>query len=90
LAAIRPMPTSGMSPRMNTRRSSGLTGPAWRLWRLLAEQQEGARRAGRWVTASKLLAAKRPRLIPIFDQTESRDKLCIEHHDIWEVMWCVL
>jgi hypothetical protein len=37
-------------------------GPADRLWRLL-EKQDGAG----WVTAGKLLARKRPSLIPVYD-----------------------
>jgi hypothetical protein len=49
----------------------GRLGPesaAWQLWQFLFDKQKGARRSGRGVTAGKLLHAKRPRLIPIFDR----------------------
>lgn len=38
--------------------------PAWRLWHLLTTGRDGIG----WVTASKLLAYKRPRLLPVYDQ----------------------
>jgi uncharacterized protein DUF6308 len=53
--------------------------PAWQLWRLVYDKQAGARRAGRGVTAGKLLHAKRPRLIPIYD-----------HGHFWIGIWCAL
>ena len=37
--------------------------PAWRLWELLRAGHDGIG----WVTAGKLLAYKRPRLIPVYD-----------------------
>jgi hypothetical protein len=63
---------------------------AWRMWRILSDQQEGARRAGRGVTAGKPLHAKRPRLIPIFDHVGIGHALKIRHEEVWQAMWCAL
>jgi hypothetical protein len=64
--------------------------PAWRLWILLYDKQAGARRAGRAVTAGKLLHAKRPRLIPIFDRGRVAKVLNPPRSQFWEVMWYAL
>ena len=64
--------------------------PAWRLWALLYEKQAGARSAGRAVTAGKLLHAKRPRLVPIFDRGRVAKVLNPPRSQFWEVMWCAL
>jgi hypothetical protein len=64
--------------------------PAWQLWRLLYDKQAGARRAGRGVTAGKLLHAKRPRLIPIYDRAKIGRALSIDHGHFWEAIWCAL
>jgi hypothetical protein len=61
---------------------------AWQLWQLVFEQQKGARSAGRGVTAGKLLHAKRPRLIPIFDRARISKALRIDHRHFWEAVWC--
>ncbi|HEX3650937.1 MAG TPA: DUF6308 family protein, partial [Pseudonocardiaceae bacterium] len=55
--------------------------PAWESWDLL-------RRCGgtnRWVSANKLLARKRPHLLPVYDSVV-RAQL---HHpaNIWECLW---
>src|ERR1022692_2289493 len=68
----------------------GSDSPAWRLWQLLFDKQEGARSAGRGVTAGKLLHGKRPRLIPVFDRQAIGHVLKIRHEDAWEVMSCAL
>lgn len=59
---------------------------AWQLWQLVFEKQKGARSAGRGVTAGKLLHAKRPRLIPIFDQARISKALSIDHRRFWEAV----
>jgi Family of unknown function (DUF6308) len=64
--------------------------PAGRLWVLLYEMQAGARSAGRAVTARKLLHAKRPRLIPIFDRGRVAKVLNPLPSQFWEVMWYAL
>lgn len=61
---------------------------AWQLWQLIFEKQKGARSAGRGVTAGKLLHAKRPRLIPIFDRARISKALSIDHGHFWEAIWC--
>jgi hypothetical protein len=63
---------------------------AWQLWQLVFEKQKGARSAGRGVTAGKLLHAKRPRLIPIFDRARISKALSIDHRHFWEAVWCAL
>jgi hypothetical protein len=68
----------------------GPDSPAWRLWQLLFEKQQGARHAGRGVTAGKLLHGKRPRLIPIYDRARIGKTLGVRQADIWEAMWCAL
>lgn len=68
----------------------GPDSPAWRLWRLLFELQEGARSSGRGVTAGKLPHGKRPRLIPIFDRARIHKALSIDHPHFWEATWCAL
>jgi hypothetical protein len=64
--------------------------PAWHLWELIAHRQDGAGFAGKYVTASKLLHGKRPRLIPIYDRGGIGEALDVSHRDIWEAMWCAL
>lgn len=49
-------------------RDLGPDSPAWELWEIIAIRQDGAGFAGKYVTASKLLHGKRPRLIPIYDR----------------------
>lgn len=63
---------------------------AWQLWQLVFEKQKGARSAGRGVTAGKLLHAKRPLLIPIFDRARISRALGIDHRHFWEAIWCAL
>ena len=52
--------------------------------------QDGAGFAGKYVTASKLLHGKRPRLIPVYDRGGIGEALDVSHRDIWEAMWCAL
>jgi Family of unknown function (DUF6308) len=68
----------------------GPDSPAWRLWRLLFDLQQGARSSGRGVTAGKLLHGKRPRLVPIFDRARIHRALGIDHRHFWEATWCAL
>ena len=68
----------------------GPDSPAWRLWQIISDLQDGAWFAGKYVTASKLLHGKRPRLIPIYDRGGIGEALDVSHRDIWEAMWCVL
>lgn len=42
------------------------------------------------MTAGKLLHAKRPRLIPIFDRARISKALSIDHRHFWEAVWCAL
>lgn len=68
----------------------GSESPAWQLWEIVSDLQDGAGFAGKYVTASKLLHGKRPRLIPIYDRGGVGDALDVSHRDIWEAMWCAL
>ncbi len=68
----------------------GPDSPAWRLWQTISDLQDGAGFAGKYVTASKLLHGKRPRLIPIYDRGGIGKALDVSHRDIWEAMWCAL
>jgi Family of unknown function (DUF6308) len=68
----------------------GPDSPAWRLWQIISDLQDGAGFAGKYVTASKLLHGKRPRLIPIYDRSGVGEALDVSHGDIWEAMWCAL
>jgi Family of unknown function (DUF6308) len=68
----------------------GRPSEAWQLWDLLFALQKGARSSGRGVTAGKLLHAKRPRLIPIFDRARIAKALSIDHQHFWEAIWCTL
>jgi Family of unknown function (DUF6308) len=68
----------------------GPDSPAWQLWQLLYNMQQGARSAGRGVTAGKLLHGKRPRLIPIFDRKRISKALAIDHRHFWEAIWCAM
>lgn len=68
----------------------GPSSPAWQLWQTISDLQDGAGFAGKYVTASKLLHAKRPRLIPIYDRNGIGEVLDVSHRDIWEAMWCAL
>jgi hypothetical protein len=60
------------------------------MWMVLYDKQAGARRAGRAVTAGKLLHAKRPRLIPIFDRGRVARELNPPRSHFWELMWYAL
>jgi hypothetical protein len=60
------------------------------LWQIISDLQDGAGFAGKYVTASKLLHDKRPRLIPIYDRGGIGEALDVSHRDIWEAMWCAL
>jgi hypothetical protein len=62
--------------------------PAWEFWDLISNLQEGAGRAGRWVTAGKLLHGKRPRLIPIYDDKAVKPTLHVTQRTVWEAFWC--
>jgi hypothetical protein len=68
----------------------GPASPAWQMWVLLYDKQAGARRAGRAVTAGKLLHAKRPRLIPVFDRGRVAKALNPPRSHFWELMWYAL
>lgn len=68
----------------------GASSAAWVLWNLLhCCLSSQPRRSGRGVTSGKLLHAKRPRLIPIFD-SRVRRALGASSLTIWEVIWCVM
>lgn len=68
----------------------GPDSPAWQLWVILYDRQAGARSAGRAVTAGKLLHAKRPRLIPVFDRGRVAKALDPPPSRFWEMMWRAL
>lgn len=63
-------------------------GPAGQLWRLLRSRRwpegEGASGLGRTIL-SKLLAAKRPHLIPVYDKHVGATLLEDQDQDIWEL-----
>jgi hypothetical protein len=63
---------------------------AWQLWQLVFDKQQGARSSGRGVTAGKLLHAKRPRLVPIYDRARISKALKTDHGHFWEAVWCAL
>lgn len=64
---------------------------ASKLWKTLVARQDGARHAGKYVTAGKAMHGKRPRLIPIYDREGiGRAIPGITQRNIWEVMWCAL
>lgn len=63
---------------------------AWQLWQLVFDKQKGARSSGRGVTAGKLLHAKRPRLVPIYDRARISKALKTDHAHFWEAVWCAL
>lgn len=63
--------------------------PASQLWQLIYELQSGARRAGRVVTAGKLMHGKRPHLIPIFDH-RVKAALGVPSEHFWEAIWQVM
>jgi hypothetical protein len=77
-------------PRSDYDSRLGPGSAAWQLWQLAFEKQKGARSAGRGVTAGKLLHAKRPRLIPIFDRARIGKALSVDHGHFWEAIWCAL
>jgi Family of unknown function (DUF6308) len=54
---------------------------AWELIRTLDEDGHGS--ADRWVTASKLLARKRPRLVPLYDEKVRRVVALADGTDWW-------
>jgi len=67
----------------------GRTSSTWHLWCLLGTILNGARRSGRWVTTSKLLHAKRPRLLPILD-SRVKCHLRLRPSGQWEAIWCAV
>jgi len=68
----------------------GRRSDAWELWNLTYEQLRDAPvRAGRQVTAGKLLCAKRPQLLPIFDSQVGR-ALRVTNNNVWHAVWYVL
>lgn len=71
-------------PRSDYDSRLGPDSAAWQLWQLVFEKQKGARSAGRGVTAGKLLHAKRPRLIPIFDRARISKALNVDHGHFWK------
>jgi len=68
----------------------GRDSAAWTLWNLIFDQQKGAGRSGRGVTAGKLLHGKRPRLIPIYDDQAVKPALHVTAANVWEALWCTL
>jgi len=54
---------------------------AWEMIRTLDEDGHGS--ADRWVTASKLLARKRPRLVPLYDEKVRRVVALADGTDWW-------
>jgi len=62
--------------------------PAFTLWEEIDALLEGNRRAGRGVAAGKLLAGKRPRLLPIFDVETVASELHVTEANVWEAFWC--
>ena len=56
-------------------------GQAWETIRTLDEDGHGS--ADRWVTASKLLARKRPRLVPLYDEKVRRVVALADGTDWW-------
>lgn len=56
-------------------------GPAWALWDL----PDGLHGIG-WVTANKLIARKRPRLVPVYD-TVVQDALRPGPNLVWDRLW---
>jgi hypothetical protein len=69
-----------------------LLGPestAWRAWQELADCLRTARARAPLVGASKLLAAKRLRLVPLED-SYVRSSLRTSRRDIWKVIHCIV
>ena len=58
-----------------------VAGEAWEVIRTLDEDGHGT--ADRWVTASKLLARKRPRLVPLYDEKVRRVVALADGTDWW-------
>ena len=58
-----------------------LAAEAWEVIRTLDEDGHGS--ADRWVTASKLLARKRPRLVPLYDEKVRRVVALADGTDWW-------
>lgn len=77
-------------PREDINAMLGPGSPAWRLWKILSEKQQESKSAWKGGTAGKLLHGKRPRLIPIYDQSKIGRKLGVSRSGIWEAMWCAL
>ena len=59
----------------------GVAAQAWEMIRTLDEDGHGS--ADRWVTASKLLARKRPRLVPLYDEKVRRVVALADGTDWW-------
>lgn len=79
--------------RVEPEQYGALLGPesdTWKLWQILADLQDGARHAGKYVIAGKALHGKRPRLIPIYDRQRIGAIPGMTQRNIWEVMWCAL
>lgn len=66
----------------------GKGSPAFTLWDEIAALLKGNGHAGRGVAAGKLLAGKRPRLIPIYDHQTVRPELKVTPVNVWEALWC--
>lgn len=60
----------------------GERSPAWRLWQLLRTCAGD----NRWVAASKLLARKRPQLLPVYDSVVA--DVLQRPMNVWACLWC--
>jgi hypothetical protein len=60
----------------------GRQSAAWRLWELL----RACAGENRWVSASKLLARKRPHLLPVYDNVVKQE--LDGTNRIWACLWC--
>lgn len=60
----------------------GEQSPAWRLWQLLRTSAGG----NRWVAANKLLARKRPQLLPVYDHVVA--DMLQRPANVWSCLWC--
>lgn len=61
-------------------------GTAETLWKLICRTGKGAKPAGRWVSAHKLCARKRPGLLPVYD-TEVAGLVAPEDGKWWPTAW---
>lgn len=79
-------------PQFNTNLGSSGASPASQLWNLLLSQLRRFNqpvRMGRQVTASKLLAGKRPNLVPITDSFV-RTELGMSWNTSWSCYWQIM